>query len=309
MESVERAKSPTIMVPLDGSPMGEWALPLALALARRQGARLHLAAVEQPYPMSHRQLFLEPVRWARKYLTDVGKRLAAAGFRDVDASVLGGEVVPSLETRAQKLDPTLIVMATHGRGTLSRLWLGSATADFIRRTRWPVLVVRPQQEQGPTNLDLEFKFRRMLVTLDGSAASESILEPALALREAVGANLSLLRVVQFPTEAPPPFHRGPTHIDPSILGILMDEAREYMERIVSSLEERGVPVSGEVTVAERPAEAIVAACQEHSVDLIALSTQGRGALGKVVVGSVADKVVRSATVPVLLVRRELPPES
>lgn len=302
MEGDTNSKRRSILVPLDGSPNGEWALPLAVGLGRRSGARVRLAAVEQPYPVSYRQVLLKPTLWARKYLSDVRERIRATGFEDVDVAVLAGEVVPALEAYAQRVNPELVIMATHGRGTLSRLWLGSVTDGFIRCSRSPVLVVRPGEQEGPGGLEREPELARFLVTLDGSSTSEAVLEPALRLRELTGAHLTLLRVVQFPPEDPPPFHRGPGPVDPVILDGLRGDAEQYMDRIVGELTSRGVPATGVVQVAERPSDAILEASRERPVDLIAMGTEGRGALGRFMVGSVADKVVRSATVPVLLVR-------
>jgi nucleotide-binding universal stress UspA family protein len=263
-----------------------------------------LTAVEQPYPVSFRQVLLQPVQWARRYLGVVRAKLVEAGFSNVDATVLAGEVVPAIEAHAEVVEPTLVVMATHGRGNLSRLWLGSVTDGLIRRSSWPVLVVRPGDEAGPARLDEVPGIERILVALDGSTTSEAILETAVRVREVTGAHLTVLRVVQFPPEDPPPFYRGPGPVDPAILDGLVAEAHAYVDRIVDDLVAKGAAVAGVVEVAERPTDAILEAIETHRVDLVALGTQGRGALPRFVVGSVADQVVRRASVPVLLVRRK-----
>src|SRR5262249_62418742 len=148
----------SILVPLDGSEFGEHALPLALGIARRAGAGLHLAHVHwRPAP-----LFTEPRanventldpgarRRARAYLDEVVKQLAAVSAVPVTAAVLEGGIVESLVGHAAATGADLVVMATHGRGLLSRFWLGSAADGRLRQSPAPPLLGRPQE--GPPGL-------------------------------------------------------------------------------------------------------------------------------------------------------------
>jgi nucleotide-binding universal stress UspA family protein len=104
-----------------------------------------------------------------------------------------------------------VAMSTHGRGPLSRFWLGSVADALMRRLPVPLLLVRPQE--GAPDLSEEPPLRRILIPLDGSALAEEVLAPALALGGLVGAEYTLLWVVRplpfSPARLWPDHHHGP----------------------------------------------------------------------------------------------------
>src|SRR5262245_33674339 len=122
----------TLLVPLDGSPFAEHALPLAVGIARRAGAALRLVTVSTPLAEAYTEglyfstLELQNEIAARQktYLDEVVGRLAPTGL-SVTAEVLEGEVAETLWCHAGDVDADLVVLATHGRGPLGRFWLGS----------------------------------------------------------------------------------------------------------------------------------------------------------------------------------------
>ena len=139
-----------ILVPLDGSAFGEYALRRAIALARRHDATLDLAHVHEVaslvlmegVPLIDAGVELEGLQSDRGYLDAMLQRVAALGV-EASATLLDGPTVAALETRAEQLDVDLIVLATHGRGPLSRAWLGSVADGLARHTSRPLLLVRP----------------------------------------------------------------------------------------------------------------------------------------------------------------------
>src|SRR5258708_4823466 len=127
----------SVLVPLDGSSFGEHALPLASKIARCAGARLHLARVhhELPAPYAVGAGFIDEVDLALRnresyYLQEAARHLDFESSRQLSTEVLDGEAATALNARAADAD--LVVMTTHGRGPLGRLWLGSVADELIR---------------------------------------------------------------------------------------------------------------------------------------------------------------------------------
>jgi nucleotide-binding universal stress UspA family protein len=191
-----------ILVPLDGSPFSEQALPLALNIAERAAATIHATLVHTPIVAlySGSELAADPsldamVRERHKaYLSDVVKRLAATGSVQVSPALLEGPIADALVEHAIATRSDLIVMATHGRGPFSRFWLGSVADKLIRRMRMPVLLVRPGEK--PADLAARPLLQQILIPLDGSKLAEQILAPATELGALMSSQYTLLRVVE-----------------------------------------------------------------------------------------------------------------
>jgi nucleotide-binding universal stress UspA family protein len=135
-----------ILVPLDGSTLAEAALPPAVDLARRHGARmLLLRAVEaHTAPMGDRvQAQVDAVREAESYVARMGEHVRQAGVPQVDTSVWYGAPTASIVEGARYRGADLIVMSSHGRTGLGRLVLGSVAEQVLRGTRVPILLIRP----------------------------------------------------------------------------------------------------------------------------------------------------------------------
>lgn len=190
-----------ILVPLDGSPFGEHALPFALCLARRAQAAVKLLHVHQITPLvpdaggaflDHLELALK--KEERNYLDEIAHKLAAlAPALTFHPVLLAGEAAGVIEEYVEREKIDLVVMSTHGRGALGRFWLGSVADDLVRHLAVPILLVRPGDE--PVDLGKEPVLARFLLPLDGTPLAEQILEPAAKFAELVGAEYTLVRVV------------------------------------------------------------------------------------------------------------------
>jgi len=302
-----------VMVPLDGSSFAEHALPLARAITRFCGAELHLVAVVPPLAEAYTEgvffgtadLEAEVVARQKAYLARVGHQLEEAVT--TSTAVLEGEVAGSLCAHAAAAGADLVVMATHGRGPLARFWLGSVADEMVRHAHLPVLLVRP--EDGPVNLAAEPRPLRILVPLDGSELAERILEPAVALAETMpGVEFVLLRVIK-PVVPIVDLPEGPSadaeahHILKEVQVLqehLFRKAEGYLKDVADRLRLRGIEAEVRVAVDDRPEESILHEAEKARANLIALETHGRGGLTRLVLGSVADKVVRGAHVPVMV---------
>jgi nucleotide-binding universal stress UspA family protein len=198
-------------VPLDGSRFGEHALPVALAIARRAGGRLLLAHVEQPSCVVDGIVASDAVGSLGEdsglfYLRRVMDRLAVASTVQVYGDLLKGTVAGALHEHALEINADLVVMTTHGRGPLSRFWLGSVADDLIRRLPMPLLLVRPGKDSP--ELSAEPSFRQVLVPLDGSPRSESALARATDLGHLWEASYTLSRSSRPRRRVSPSFPRG-----------------------------------------------------------------------------------------------------
>ena len=129
----------------------------------------------------------------REYLDTTVKRLAVLHSVPVTSALLESPAIAeTLNAHAATTGADLIVMTTHGRGPLSRFWLGSVADELVRRATIPILLVRPQ-EKAP-DLSSEPILRHILIPLDGSALAEQALEPALALGKLMEADYTLVRI-------------------------------------------------------------------------------------------------------------------
>jgi nucleotide-binding universal stress UspA family protein len=302
-----------ILVPLDGSKFAEHALPLALNLAQRDSAALQLLRVHEPIEgiYLHRAgtfgatLDRELMDDRRDYLDSTVKSLAGTtGFR-ADSVVLKGPVTETIARHASASGAGLLVMTTQGRGPLGRMWFGSVADALVRQSPIPILFARPREQLSERSSDP--MLRRILIALDGSELAEQALEPALVLGGEQG-EFTLLRVI--PQVSPVAYDPTPGRVSglrTSVLQQLQElkrqqeaEANEYLEQLADRLRARSVNVNTQLAAYEHPAVAILDAAAKRGVDAIVLTTRGRGGLKRLLLGSVADKVVRGATTPILI---------
>jgi nucleotide-binding universal stress UspA family protein len=291
-----------VMVPLDGSEFAEQAVPLALVLARHGDARIELVLVRSPLPID-----LNGGR-GESYVRDFAARIEAELPGRIAHTVLDEDLGPLaypppattavadvLARHAQQRRPDLMVMSTHGRGGLRRAWLGSVADALVRVAPCPVLLVRPVDAPAEGAHD---GFRHIVVPLDGSDAAETALTEALRMGAGSNARFTLLRVVS-------PLAWQPSGAveaaEPSAASPLSRAAAaSYLDDVAARLRRQGVTVSTCVVSAASPVHAILEYAEAHAADLIALSSSGRGGIRRLLLGSVADKLIRSGSVPVLV---------
>jgi nucleotide-binding universal stress UspA family protein len=296
----------TILVPVDGSSRAEHALPLAIALARAARAAVRLVTVHRLAAGSPAEdLAVEHVEQA--YLDRTADGIRRAGVPTVSTDILEeGSIAPALCAYARAVDAALIALTTHGRGPLSRFWLGSVTDELLRTSPVPVLVVRAADGVRP-DLAAPVGARRILVPLDGSETAAAALAPAVQLTRLFEAGLVLFRVV-VPAPVAPADQTAP--LTSAMEGPALDEmvrrAGEDLEQIARQLRAVGLAADTRVAVDVSPAAAVLDAAL--ATDMIALSTHGRGRVARFLLGSVADKVVRGAPCPVFVVRSPSPNE-
>lgn len=297
-----------IVVPLDRSPLAEEALGAAAAIARATNAEIELVLVHQPIPYAG----FSDAPWKaaqamdeEKYLEEIADELKSGAAISVEPIILHGDVVERICERANAAKADLIVMTSHGRTGLARAWLGSVADGVLRRSAVPVLMLRPVEARVDRR-SARPMFKHILVPLDGSPFGSAILPSAVELAKSSGGRLTLLRVVQ-PVPLPVSDVTGPVmHStalqDTAATEYLVAGVEHELAEQAQYLEEGGFHnVETKVIIAAHVGQAIIDCAKDNSIDAIAMSTRGRGA-SRLFVGSIADKVIRAGTLPMLFRR-------
>jgi nucleotide-binding universal stress UspA family protein len=299
----------SILVPLDGSPQAEQIIPLALEIARVSRARVRLVLVHQsslPPPLDPKgaelyvSIELAMRKVERDYLNGLRMQLRKNSGLQISSVTIEGPPGPTLVKYIKDIGADLVAMTTHGRGGLRGAWLGSVADHLIRSLQVPVIVLRAQE--ATADLPHQQKIREILVPLDGSPLAEAALAPASAMANLFGAELLLVQVV-WPLSAgsllPVPF---PSGYDNEVVGVQRKETQEYLNGVANDLLEQGVTAKSTVIVGHNVAEALLDLAHPQRIDLVAIATHGRGGIQRLMLGSVADKLIRGAGPPVLVVR-------
>ncbi len=297
----------TLLVPLDGSPLAEAALPYTVTLARASGARVLLLTVLESEPIralviggdENLRAQVEAV-WrtpAEGYLAGIAARLAVRSVRAESKAVVG-EPVDQILAEADDEDATMIVMATHGRGGLQRLLVGSVADKVMRMSTRPVLLVRPPREV-PAAGDEPVPIERIAVPLDGSELAEAAIPVAVDLARMCKARLLLFRAESLAQSLVMPFDLSGYVPDLATLDEqIAAAAEEYLRQARARLPET-VPSETRL-VRGTPAVALIEALERERVDLVVMSTHGRGGLRRFVLGSMTERVIH-AGLPTLIV--------
>ncbi len=299
----------SIVVSLDGSRFAETALPVATRLARSAGADLHLLMVHEPVmamvPAADIPSSTGPdeaaMRVAEKtYLSTTAIDCGAVGPAPVGFSLLEGLAGPALVEELERKAPDLMVMSTHGRGLLSRFWLGSVADHVVRHTSVPVLLLHPRD--GAPVPAPEIKFQTCLVPLDRSTEAEKILGPLTELAKLAQTHLTLLHVIEpilGVTGAVPPY---PLPVPAETLEAIRSDAQKYLDEVADRLRAAGLAVNTKVVVGLGVAATVLEQLELGKIDFVAMTTHGNSGFRRLLLGSVADKIVRGAGKPVLVVR-------
>lgn len=306
----------SVLVPLDGSPEAEQALPYAEALLPDGGAIHLLTVVPDLGPLAINDLSL--TEWQRAHKPGPEAAHAArlnAARADLQRIVsrspdsretwsievaLGDPAGQILQAAAQQ-SADLIAMATRGRGALGRAIFGSVADRVVRTSPVPVLLIRPTATESTSETAV---VRRLLVPLDGSDLAEAALPVAVRLAQRLDVPVRLIRATNsmmalatLSGSSPFPV-TPPAEIYDRLATDLEGAATTYLSEVATRLQGEGITTTWEVRGGS-PYDEIVDASQPG--DLLVLTSHGRGGVMRWLLGSVAERLVREAPGPVLLV--------
>jgi nucleotide-binding universal stress UspA family protein len=282
-----------ILVPLDGSTFAESALPLALGLAEKTRAVVHLVHVAES---------ADRVKAMRAYLADVKSRVGMRALGGLETSIVVGEVSTAIEAYAAENESDIVVMATHGRGGVSRAWLGSVAEVLIATLPIPVLLQRPPASPALT-LSRELP-KKVFVPLERSEASATIIPHAELLATELGAELILATVIAPIEVRAAALVAINVPLDDTLIASRQATATRFLAEVAEPLRGRGMIVQTMVLMHHHAATAILQGAERANAEVIAMTTHARRGLARMVLGSTTDKVVRGTSKTMLLNRPE-----
>jgi len=290
-----------ILCPIDFSDISQHALAHAVAIARWYEARLtvlyvfvNMPTMEAP-PLVFDDADRERLMTQMRHFAAAVPSTVPIEFRIQEGGFAHDEIVAQIDA----MHADMLVLGTHGRSGFQRLFLGSVTEKVIRKVACPTLIVPPRASE--VAMDAPVQFHRILCPIDFSDSSLGALEYALNLAEESDARLTVLHVVELP------------HIlsdEPAIINVDVSriheaaatEARRRLHDLIPAQARTYCTVDTAV-VEGRAYREIVRQAAGGQSDLIVMGVHGRGALDLLVFGSTTHHVIRSATCPILIIRR------
>lgn len=286
-----------ILFPTDFSRCAERAFSHAAYLADRHEAELHVLHVVET-PTAPGSLFMD-LTVTDEDIAEQTADPSLAGqitetytdVRIVNAQRHSASIPAAILRYAEQEDLDLIVMGTHGRRGIDRLFSGSVAEEVVRRATCPVFTVCARHRSESLEA-----MRRILVPIDFSEHSEAALRYAGELATTYGADLDLLHVIE-EMAMPGVYGIVATPLD---TGAVQARVREALAEQAS---DTGAPGRARTEVVVGHTAAVVLDyAEEHGVDLIVIATHGRTGLKRFLMGSVAEKVAREAPCPVFIVK-------
>ena len=322
-----------ILVPLDGSTFSEAILVPAVQMAEAVDAEVHLLTVVEepgmhntwlenlamvdestgefgvaptpplPNPSesgveteSREQALERALQTAGEYLAQIAGRFSPG--RTKPKAIAGQDPVGAIMAFSQEQRVDLIAMSTHGRSGLGR-WVYGSTADkLLHSTSIPMLLMRPRDDSARSEAR---PINTLVVPLDGSELAESALAYGENLARQMALNISLIRVVSTPALTYPGTESYA--YDPRMFTDLENAATSYLKLKQTDLKLKGFNVEYMVK-GGYPADYIIDFAEESEGSLIVMSTHGRSGIGRWIVGSVADRILRASYRPILLIRSQ-----
>jgi nucleotide-binding universal stress UspA family protein len=314
-----------LLVPLDGSPLAEAALPYAIKLGRALNSQLFLVQVVTLPPVLEGTLKFEEIMLdsAENYLkkvkelilnSELALHLSTDRIQTRLAYGIPGREIPKIAA-AEKAE--MIVLTTHGQSGFSQILTGSVASSIVQHSVIPVLMINPTPEKSwseelQTRLNQPDPFGarqsgyRIVVTLDEPEEASVVLEPAVNLARGLKASIDLLHIVRpyLPTSTVEAWgvqhsEMAPDEMRAGVHTYLLEQAYAQVQVKVT---EQGVECIRVLRDGE-PAVEIEEYARTIQPAMLVMATHGRGRVGRALLGSVADEVVRQIHLPVLLVHR------
>jgi nucleotide-binding universal stress UspA family protein len=282
----------SILLPVDGSEHTAKIVQHAAELAQWTEAKIQVVFVADTTRDSLTVVDGDVVdaleREGKPIVSDVASELDSLGVEH-GTDIVQGSPAPTIVDYAERYDYDLIVLPTHGRTGISRYLLGSVTEKVVRLSDVPVLTARMQSDE-----QLTFPYENILVATDGSPASNAAAKHGLALAAALDATVHVLSVVD------------DTSLGPDVRSVLSTEelerpAVEAVEDVDAEADAYELPDVRTNVEHGSPAAVIKEYIETSDIHAVVMGSSGRRGVDRILLGSVAEKTVRSAPVPVITV--------
>ncbi|MFN8446293.1 MAG: universal stress protein [Caldilineaceae bacterium] len=290
-----------VLIPLDGSPFAEKVLVELPRFIEPGKSWIELVGVLEVSRYAASVSEYGPLRAIAEiraqyeaYFLKMRQSLQEKGYL-VNTAIVEGDAAEEIINNAVASEADLIAMTTHGRSGIARWTLGSVADRIIHNTSLPVLLVRSQTDARHEEI------KSILVPLDGSELSEKALPYAATLAKEHHAQLRLIQAVS-PSDIEYAITRLPTQSETDrALQRRFTLSDTYLSHVAGELRSAGIKVETNVLLGD-PARCVVDEAEKQTVDLIVISTHGRTGFSRWVHGSVANHVIRSVSVPLLVIR-------
>lgn len=296
-----------ILVPVDESKMSNEALAFALDLAERSGAKIVFchavelagaaAAWGTPYVMPDTALLERQEDECKRVLSRASVGATAQGVANETVELAGPAVPAILDLLEKRQNIDAIVMGTHGRRGLSRAFFGSTTEGIIRQAAVPVFAL-PQS--ASTAAERPVGFSCILVALDHTDAADAALDFAIGLAEPEKTRIILANAVDILSNYDELAASQSSPLSAAATGE-RNTSQALLDAAAARIGARGIVET--VVIEGPPSPSILELARARGADLIAIGTHGRRGIERLVLGSVAEGVLRFAPVPVLVVHR------
>jgi len=284
-----------ILCPVDFSSGSQQAMRVAVRLANERNAELVLVHSWYMPPVAFAGEYMYPADVVQQTSDEARRCLETAvgeagrlGARRVASKLLAGVPWQQIVDTAQR-DPAcgLIVIGAQGRSRLERVLLGSVTEMVVRHAPCPVLTVRPDDQAAP--------FAHVLCPVDLSRPAHDAMDIAAELARPGGAGVTLLHVLELPVPfagelRTPDFHRDLDARSAALLDRWTAELKAKVE----------VPVRQATRIGRPGAQILALLDDDRTFDLVVMGSHGHTGIARMLLGSVAEKVVRHARCPVLV---------
>ncbi len=281
-----------ILCPVDFFPASDAAVDYAAGLASNYNAEVHLLHVITPvaggfyeFPIDTTEIMKSLEDKSAQEMEKLAAKVRMAGII-VRTEVRMGNVYDEIKSAIEAVTPELIVMGTHGRRGVERWFMGSTTEKLLRHSPVPLVTISAPGEKSFAAP----RFRRIMVTTDFSDGTPDALAYAFSVAQENESRVTLLHVV----------HDVSVDVSDKYRESLLGGVRKQLEDMVPAEAKNWCDVVARVETGV-PYRIILRTLEDEKIDLLVMNIHGKGMLDRALLGSTAERVVRAASCPVMLI--------
>jgi nucleotide-binding universal stress UspA family protein len=281
-----------ILCPVDFFPASDAAVNYAAGLAENYEATIHLLHVITPIAASAYEYAIDTTEFIRSMeessmqeMNGLVAKLKLAGIK-AEPELRVGDVYDEIKKTIEIEKPDLLVMGTHGRRGVERWFMGSTTEKMLRHSPVPLVTISAAGEKsfnGP-------RFRRILVTTDFSEGTADALAYAFSVAQENESRVTLLHVL----------HDVSADLSGKYRDSLVNGVKKQLEDLVPAEARNWCDIVASVETGT-PYRIILRELEDEKIDLLVMNIHGKGMLDRALLGSTAERVVRAASCPVMMI--------